>query len=262
MKTLKIAGVAILVLGLVLGLTLPTLAASDNTESEASNIPPEVLVGKVVSVEKDARTFVIQSEGQELTISTNIDTEYFKVPVPRRILSAARNRLELGQDQVKLRPMPQKALGLVRHRAELKQQVCEKLECIRQLPRFHEEATFEDIAVDAWVKVRLVPGEDNFVAESVLIIKSPDMIKLPDMIKPPVSTSVVGTVTGVSPADETITIAPIDGGEEIVLKYNENPRFILRGTPELEGQSARAVYDAEMVAKAVFAPVKVPEIVG
>lgn len=254
MKTLKIAGVAILVLGLVLGLTLPTLAASDDTEPEAGNIPPKVLVGKVVSVDKD--TFVIQSRGQELAISTDPDTEYYSVPTPRRILSAARNRLELWQDQVKLRPMPQRALGFARNHVELKQQICEKLECVRRLPCFHEEATFDDIAEDAWVKVRLVPGEDNFVAESVLIIKSSDMIK------PPVSTSVVGTVTGVSSAGETITIAPIDGGEEIVLKYNEKTQFILRGTPELEGQSARAVYDAEMVAKAVFAPVRVPEIVG
>ena len=250
-----------LVLGLVLGLTLPTLAAADNTESEASNIPPKVLVGKVVSVDKDARTFVIQSEGQELTISTNSETEYFKVPVPRRILSAARNRLELGQDQVKLGPMPQKALGLARHRVELKQQVCEKLEHIRQLPCFHEEADFDDIAVDAWVKVQLVPGEDNFVAESVLIIKSPDMIKPPAIPKPPVSNCIVGTVTSISLADETITIAPADGGEDSILNYNEKTRFILRGVPKLEGQSARAVCDSEMVAKVVFAPARVPELV-
>ena len=248
MKILKIAGVSILVIGLVLGLTLPAMADTDSASPQTSNMPPKVLAGKVISIDEGTGTFVIQSRGQEFTVLVDSATKYFKVPPSREVLPSARNRLELRQDQIKLRPMPQKALGLARHRAELKQQVQEKLELMRRLPPFDEEATFNDIAVGARTMVWVVLEEDNLVAKLVLTIKLPT------------PHCVVGTVTGISSVDKTITIAPADGGDDIILSYNEKTRFILRGTLNLEGQSARAVYDGEMVAKVVFAPMGGPDL--
>jgi len=287
MKILKIAGVSVLALGVVLGMVFPALATPDSVSPQASDIPPKVLTGKVIGIEDN--TFIIDSRGDEYTISVDDDTKYFKVPArrevttaaknqlglkqqirgglkpditanddmpdfeastPRRVINAAKNRLELGQDQIKLRPMLQKAPGLARQRVEMKQ-AQQKPEPMRQLPRFGEEATFDDIAVGARVVVRAVPEEDNLVAKLVLIIK-------PTTYEP-----IIGTVIGISLEDEIITIAPADGGEDILLKYNEKTRFILRGTPSLEGQTARVVYvnkGDEKVAKVVLAPIRAPEL--
>jgi len=287
MKVLKIAGVSILALGVVLGMVFPALATPDSASPQASDIPTKVLAGKVIGIE--GGTFVIESRGGEHTISVDDDTKYFKVPArrevstaaqnqlglkqqirgrlkpnitanddmpdfkastPRRVITAAKNRLELGQDQIKLRPMPQKALGLAKHRVEMKQ-AQQKPESMRQLFRFGEEATFDDIAVGVRVVVRVVQGEDNLVARLVLIIKL-------TTYEP-----IIGTVIGISLEDEIITIAPADGGEDITLKYSEKTRFILRGTPSLEGQTARVVYVNEgddKVAKVVLAPVRAPEL--
>ena len=104
MKVLKIAGVSILALGLVLGIALPGLAASDSASLQASNILPEVLRGRVVSIDDDQEFFVIQSGEQELTISVDDDTKYFRLCVPERIVALAQylkqwrhqNQEELG----------------------------------------------------------------------------------------------------------------------------------------------------------------------
>ena len=107
--------------------------------------------------------------------------------------------------------------------------------------------TSDDIAIGTQVVVRVVPAEDNLVAKLVIIIK------------PTSYGRILGTITDISPEDKTITIAPADGGDDIVLSYSERTRFILRGITELEvGQSIRAIHDEEMIAKVVFVPVGVP----
>ena len=238
-------------IALVLGLTFPAIAANDSAPLEASNMPPKLLAGKVVSLDEGKTYFVIQSQGQDFTISVNSDTKYLKVSPPRQILSLARNRLELRQGQIKLGPMLQKAFSLGRHRAELKQQGREKLEMMRQFFPFGEKAGFDDITVGTQVRVRVVPEEANLVAKLVIIVT----------VTPITPDHVIGTITGISSADKTITIAPVGGGDEIPLKYNEKTRFILRGITGLaEGQSVRAVYDEEMVATVFFAPIAVSEL--
>ena len=218
MKVLTIAGVSILALSLVLGTAFPVLAASDLALRQASDIHPKILASHVVSLDENQESFVIQCQGMELTVSVNSDTQYFKVLIPRKVAA------------------------LARYRAELKRQNQEKLELVERFRRFTQKATFDDIAVGARVVVRAVPGEGNPLAKLVLIIE------------PTTYKRVIGTITDVSLVNKTITIAPADGNNDIILNYNEKTRFILRGTTKLEeGQSARAVYDEEMTAKVVLA---------
>lgn len=218
MKVLTIAGVSILALSLVLGTAFPVLAASDLALRQASDIHPKILASHVVSLDENQESFVIQCQGMELTVSVNSDTQYFKVLIPRKVAA------------------------LARYRAELKRQNQEKLELVERFRRFTQKATFDDIAIGARVAVRAMPGEGNPLAKLVLIIE------------PTTYKRVIGTITDVSLVNKTITIAPADGNNDIILNYNEKTRFILRGTTKLEeGQSARAVYDEEMTAKVVLA---------
>lgn len=244
MMVKKIAIVSTLVLGLVLGLTLPALADEDSTPPEASEVSLKVLKGEVISIDQGKTFFVIQSRGQqEFTITVNSDTEYFTVPFPRRIVNTAELHLEQGQDQIKLRPMAQRGLRLARHNAEVRQWIEERPGLMKRYLRFGEEATFDDITVGAQVVVRAVPEGNNLLAKQVLIIE-----RL-------VPNQVTGTIASISLADKAITIAPADGGQDITMSYNEETRFILRGTPGLEvGQSVRAIYNEDMVAKIVFVP--------
>lgn len=263
MKVLKVAGVSLLALSLVLGLALPALAAPDGAPPEASHMPPKVLMGEVV--DKGESSFVIQSRGQELTISVNDDTQYLKAPIPRVVLPLARRLMGLrqqSQERSGLRrwlrpfagraglffevPAPWKVPALARHRVELRQG-WERLGLVRWLHPFAKEATFDDIAVGTHVVVCAAPAEDSPVAKLVIIIK-------------PIGYGcILGAITNISPEVKTITIAPADGGTDIVLSYNEGTRFILRGITELgEGQSIRAVYDEEMIAKVVFVLIEVP----
>ena len=266
MKVLKVAGVSVLALILVLGLASPALAAPDGVPPEASNMPPKILMGEVVSIDEAEKIFVIQSRGEELTISVNGDTQYLKAPIPRVVLPLARRLMGLrqqSQERLGLRrwlhpfagraglffeaPVPWKVPALARYRVELRQG-WERLGLMRWLRPFAEEATFDDIAVGTQVVVRAVPAEDSPVAKLVIIIK------------PTGYGCILGAITDISPEDKTLTIAPADGGTDIVLSYSEGTRFILRGITELEeGQLIRAVYDAEdMIAKVVFVPVEVP----
>ena len=267
MRVLKIVGVSLLALGLVLGLASPALAAPpDWMPPRAGNMPPKVLMGEVIDIDEGKTFFVIQSEWWEVTVSVDSDTQYLEAPIPQRVVSLAEHLKELRQQSQErfglgrwLRPFVEKARlffkahvpwrvpSLARHRLELRQQGWEKLGLVRWFHPFAEEATFDDIAVGTQVVVRAVPAEDNPVAKLVLIIE------------PTGYGCISGTITDISSVDKTITIAPADGDEDIILSYNEGTRFVLRGIPRLEvGQSIRAIYDEEMIAKVVFVPVEMP----
>jgi len=268
MKVLKVAGVSVLALSLVLGLALPALAAPPNrVPPRASPVPPAMLMGEVVSVDEGKAFFVIQSGWGEVTVSVNNDTQYYEALIPWRAIPPASRMMELrqqSQERLGLRRwlhpfagragsffkalVPWGVPGLVRHRLELRQQAEEEPGLIGWLRPLAEEATFDDITVGTQVVVRAVPAEDNPVAKLVIIIE-------------PIGYGrVVGTITDISLENKTLTIAPADGGTEIILSYSEGTRFILRGITELEeGQLIRAIYDAEeMIAKVVFVPVEVP----
>lgn len=218
-KVLKIAGVSILALGLVLGLTVPALASP----SWADDSQSKVVRGKVLSV--GDQEFVIQSGEQELTISVDENTKYYQDCVPERVVSLARQRVRL-EHQYELPPL------------EVEDRPLLQLARLKQLRRFGEPAEFSDIAVGDIVTVWLADGDN--LAERVVIVE------------PTEYASVSGTIEGVSSEPKTITIAP-DVGGSITLNYNENTEFILRGTIQVEaGQSARVIYDSDnMLAKTV-----------
>ena len=244
-KVLKIAGMSILALGLVLGIALPALAASGLASPQASNISPEVLRGRVVSI--DEEFFVIQSGDEELTIFVDENTRYFILCPPKKLLGLAQQRMELRlQDQEMIRiiepavtmqlrvldrvPQPK---GILEHqRANLK-----------QLCHFGEKATFNDIVVGDKVVVWLAPETNGYLAKIVTIIE------------PTTYARINGIIADVSSVDTTITIEPADGSEAIILDYNERTVFILKGIIEVEAeveQFARAIYNTEtMIAKVV-----------
>jgi len=229
-KVLKIAGVSVLALGLVLGLTLPALAA--HPWADDSQI--EVVRGKVLSV--GDQQFVIQSGEEELTITVD-DTKYFKLSVPGRIVSLARHWMEFRHQNLISQPDD---MGMPEPKSP-------KLKWFRP---FGEEAEFSDIAVGDRVVVWLAEEENgNLLAERVLIVK------------PTTYASVGGSITDVSSADKTITIAPEDGSQPVILDYNEGTLFILKGLIQVEpGQSAQAIYDSDnMIAKRVVVHQEVVE---
>jgi len=266
MEVPKIAGVLALALSLVLGLASPALAAPPNwAPPQAGNMLPALLMGEVVEIDTSPQIFVIQSGWWEVTVSVDGETQYYKASVPAKAVPLAKQLMELGQEsQGRLglqkwlhslvgragsffrAVVPWGAPGLVKHQPELGEQGQGTPGLGRWLRPFGEEATFDDITVGSQVVVRAVPGKGNPVAKLVIIVE------------PTGYGRVVGTITDISSADKTITIAPDDGGEEIVLSYDEETCFILRGIVGLEeGQRVRAIYDAEdMIAKVVFAPVE------
>lgn len=252
MKVLKIAGVSILALGLVLGVALPALAASDSASLQASNILPEVLKGRVISI--DEEYFVIQSGEQELAISVNGDTKYFRLYVPERLVALARHRMQLMQPEVQQEtrviesaiPMKLKALSQM---LQLKNMDIVKQHLdLKRLRFFGEEATFDDIAVGAHVAVRAVWEENSYLAKTVIIMK------------PTTYARVSGTVSDIDESSNEITIEPLSSSstedEEIILAYDSRTVFILRGTPSLqEGERVVAIYmekeDGTLLAKRV-----------
>jgi hypothetical protein len=220
-KVLTIVSVSILALTLVLGVALPALAAPDAAKPRAKDFHSRIVMGKVLSI--GDQQFVIKSGKEELTISVNEDTEYYKMSVPGRIISLARRWLEFRHQN--------------RGRIDIPTRESPKLSWLHP---FDEEATFSDIEEGDRVVVWLAEDSESLLAERVEITK--------------VTTyeHVSGTITAVSATDKTITITT-DEDEEVTLTYNERTVFILKGIIQVDiGQSAKAVYDSDtLIAKTV-----------
>jgi len=300
MKIFKMVGIPVLVLSLVLGGVSPTLAAPNKTLSQDVNRQSMILTGEVIEVNEGEGYFVIQSWLGQVTIVVNEDTRYARLSPPsgavalvRRnqaeIMEQVRERVEQAlsrhRQEIRQRVMEkleqvlpgnqpesgeqgrQKLERLVpgiarlspvwrimeqaRERVELRQ---ESQENLRQwglgwFRHFGEEATLADIVVGTQVLVQVVPGDDNPLARLVIIYE------------PTTYQCVTGTVVTISPADGTITIAPDDESDDIVINYNEGTSFILRGVTGLEeGQSVLAIYNDEMIACWVVASIEVSEL--
>jgi len=278
MKIWKIAVVITLAVALVLGVTLPGLAASDAVVTQASNFTssdeppawgkkfPRIVRGEVSEI--GGESFAIQT--MEEPIYVNEGTKYFMVSAPQIACALHRWRINLGQPRVENaepptpargRPFPLPWLKEERAGQELtlfrfgrpelapnlpqpgngegvSQGIGAKLKWLRH---FGEEATFADMEVGDKVVALLVPGEDKPTAKVVLIIK------------PSVWGRIIGTITDVS--GNFITIEPVSGGDEIPLEYTENTIFILKGIigiDEEAEQFACALYNTEtMIARVV-----------
>jgi hypothetical protein len=270
MKVWKIAGISALALALVLALALPALAAPDWMPFQTGRLP-RMLRGEVVSINgglvDGEATLVIQSGDGEVTISVDGETRYFKVPVSRELTPLTRlimtlrehhkEGLRLGkQNSKRLRIMewnhplegrvslffrasvPGRVSALARHRLESGEQAQQTKR--RRFWHFGEEATFDDITVGGRVGVLAVGTEDNLLAKLVFIVE------------PTVYNRVLGNVTEILPGTGTITIDPVEEGDEVILGYDDGTRFFLRGSPALAvGELVRAVYDEDNMAKVV-----------
>ncbi len=248
MKVWKIALVSVLALGLVLGVASPALAAPPWASSPPEvPSPPRIIRGEVVGI-ADA-SFVVRSAWSEVTVLVNDETEYLKASAPPGALSLSLRPGEPAEPgpqgfgfMQRLRHLVGGALAsvpaLVRNRLELREQVRGGLGVAGGLCPFAEEASFEDIEVGSVVAVWAVPDGDDPLAKRVVISK------------PVEYHHVAGTISEIGL--DTITIMT-DGGESIALSYDEETRFILRGSFSLKvGDSVRAVYDGEDMAKLVI----------
>jgi len=260
MSALKVAVASILALGLILGIALPGLAAPDEALPWVDDFQIRIVKGEVTYVDEADQEFDIQSGEEELTISVDENTKYYKLCVPGRIVSLARhwmqfrhqNQEEIGapgghgmglglQNQVMARALVQNQIRLQNQISQpenvpLSEPQQPKLKWLRP---FGGEAEFSDIEVGDRVVVWLADGDN--LAKRVLIIK------------PTTYASVSGTIE-VDLEDETITITPDDDeATEVILDYNKSTVFILRGVIEVEQwQYAHAIYDSEnMLAKRV-----------
>jgi hypothetical protein len=247
LKIWRVALVSLLAVGLVLGVASPALAAPPWASSPSAETPPssKVIRGEVVTVETDT-AFVVQSGWFQVRVLVNDDTEYFKATAPGTLSLAQR----LGeQDGLGLRQrlhllaagVLNRVHALVRNRLELREQVREELGVAEGLRSSSQAAAFSDIEVGSWVVVWVTPGEDDPVAEQVVIIE------------PAAYHHVTGTVVGLDATAQTITVAPAEGGDDIVLSYDDGTRFVLRGRTSLEaGDSVRAVCDGAGIVRLVI----------
>lgn len=253
MKVWKIAVVVTLAVALVLGVTLPGLAASDEAVPQTADCWPRLLKGEVLSVDEvNQESFFIQAGEHELTILVDENTRYFMLYPPKELLGLAQQRMGLRQqNQERARviepavPMQLRAVGQVPQPKGILEHQWANL---KQLRHFGEEATFDDIAVGNKVVVWLAPEENGYLAKIVTIIE------------PTTYARINGTITGVS--DDFITIEPVSGGDEVPLEYNENTTFILKGFTSVEvEQFACAVYNTEtMMAKVVRVWTEAPQL--
>ncbi len=287
MKIWKIMVVITLAVALVLGVALPGLATSDVASTQTTNFIssanppawgekfPRIVRGEVSEIGDEF--FAIQT--MEQPIYVNEGTKYFMVSAPQIARVLHRWQIKLGQLGVenaepptpaKERPFRLPRLKEERAGQELTLFRYGRLELAPNLPQpdngegmsqgigaklkwlrhFGEEATFADLEIGYKVVALLVPGKDKPTAKVVLIIK------------PSVWGRIAGTITGVS--DDSITIEPVSGGDEVTLEYTGGTVFILKGIISVEEEAeqfARAVYNTEtMIAKVVRVWPEAPQL--
>ena len=256
-------------------------------------ILPQIQAGKVIGIDEGQSYFIIQrGEEEPAEIAVDDNTKYFKVPALRRIAGLLQNRLSLrnqnqvgasdfnpaeparlrltnanglrkmkGYDQLVSRPMAGPAVTqarLMRNGRGFNQAASPTMAAAESasvvgggaggdgqpnIERFGQEATFNDINIGDRVAVRLVPDQDKPLAKLVLIFEQASY----DYEK------IAGTITSVSPDNQTITIEPGNGDGTVTLGYNDETVFYLKGAISVApGQLASAVYHAEdMMAKVV-----------
>jgi hypothetical protein len=130
--------------------------------------------------------------------------------------------------------------SLVQNRVELGARIGQDAETGGRFCRLDSEAAFGDITVGSEVIVWGSTQDKIVLAERVMII---------DQL---ISSLVEGTVTAVDASAKTITIAPADGGAEVVLSYDGDTRILLMGSVSLEaGVTVRAVADETGLASSI-----------
>jgi len=237
MKIWKIAVVLTLVVVLVLGVTLPALAASDETVPQTGNCWPRLLRGEVLSIDEvNQGSFVIQSGDEELTISVDENTRYFILYPPKKLLGLVQQRMGLRQQNQERAgviepavPRQLRVMGQVTQSDDISEH---RRANLRKLGQFGGKAAFDDVVVGDKVVVWLALGADGYLAKIVTIVE------------PTTYTSVAGTIKRLS--SDHIVIEPLSDGDEVTLEYDESTAFILKGFTSVEvGQFTRATYNTE-----------------
>ena len=233
MKVWQVALVLVLSLGLVAGLVLPGLAAPDEPGRPEGWPPLDILKGTVIELDDAQEFFVIEAGEDEVTIRVDEETKYYKVLFPARLVEMAKERI---------RPiMPR--LKNVEHDTPppfaIQKVVKSRLEALKRIRPFGEEASYEDLSVGAKVVVRA--GESELLAKVVLILE------------PKTQSHVKGVVSAISPQDMTLAILPDDGSAEIDLTFTDKTHFHLIGVTAVEvGQPVRVIYNEDLVARVVI----------
>ena len=201
----KMIAISTLAIILMAGVALPAIAAPDKAAPQVSNTPPNVLRGKVTSIDTDNSFYIIQpGEEEAVPIVVDNNTRYFKVTAPWKVAVLIKNRMELrwlgaqgierptGATPMNIRAENRAAwLKKVRISKTPTQVQTESQELtinlltpsegrgvpkcwpgkLKQLRRFGQKASFETIAIGDKVIACLRPGEDTSVARLVIIIK-------------------------------------------------------------------------------------------
>jgi len=286
MKIWKIAMIITLATALILGIALPGLAASDeaatvtDTEEAWGKWLPGIIRGEVTDIGDSL--FVIQTGEETPIIYVTEDTKYFIVTAPVMAMHQWQLYPELENAQPPMSAMsrlrantPQ--LRQFRTNERLALFTPQRAECSPNLLQFHngqgmiqgmqarlpwlshpgEETTFSDIENGDEVVVLLAPpvidaltteAEEKLTARVVLIIE------------PTIWERAAGTIKRLS--GDAIVIEPVNGGDTVPLRYDENTTFILKGfTSVAVEQFACAVYDTEtMLARTVRVWTEAPPI--
>ncbi len=286
MKIWKIALIITLATALILGIALPGLAASDeaatvtDTEEAWDKWFPRIIRGEVIDI--DASLFVVQTGERKVRIHVSDETRFFIVTKPMiaqhqwqlypelenaRPPMLAMSRLRAKAPQLRQFGTNERLALLPPHRAEYspnllqlhnRQGMAHKIRA--RLPWLSppgEKATFSDLQNGDGVVVLLAPpvidtltteAEEKLTAWVVLIIE------------PAIWERTAGTIKRLS--GDAIVIEPVNGGDVVSLRYDENTTFILKGFTSVETeQFARAVYNTEtMMARMVRAWTEAPPI--
>jgi len=292
MKIWKIAMITTLVVALVLGVTIPVLAASGKSPSQAGNLAsedeppawgkklPGIIRGEVIDI--DDSLFAIQTSEETPIIYVTEDTKYFIVSAPAMAMHqwqlypelenaqppmSAMSRLRVNTPQLRQFRTNERLALFTPQRAECSpnllqfhngQGMAQKIRA--RLPWFHnpgKAAAFGDLESGDEVVVLLAPpvidaltteAEEKLTARVVLIIE------------PSVWNRVAGTIKRLS--GDAIVIEPVNGGDVVSLRYDENTTFILKGFTSVETeQFARVVYNTEtMMARVVRVWTEAPPI--
>jgi len=286
MKIWKIAVVITLVVALVLGVTIPGLAASGNSTPQTDQLTsegeplawgknlPRIIRGEVTNI--GSSSFDISNGESESTIYITEDTKFFMGPVP----IMAMHRWQWCSEQANM-PPPMSAmskaqpdsprLGMGRANRETPSFMPQRPEFtpnllqlnngqgmmqgirarLAQLRPLCEEANFDDLNTGDKVAVLLAPPPvgDTLTTE----VEEGLTAQVVFIIKPTAYARVTGTIIDVSSVDKALTIEPANSDDAVTLRYDENTTFILKGFTSVEiEQFTCVVYNTEtMMAKVV-----------
>jgi hypothetical protein len=267
MKFWKIGVVLTLALALVLGITLPALAASNGTETDkvGGKLYQRLYRGEVSDI--DDSSFTIQQEDDDVVISVNDGTRFFKVDISQQpfailghgLLQAAVEQQEptetAAQEKTSLKANIQNSL-LNKFRVFGKQEVAASKQ--QEVMQQRQEAISEEAQLALQERQRLADADngddqdkpkrlqgnlrwmcpfgeevtfaDLALEDQVVVWAVPnDGDPLAKMVLIMVSAAYQRVTGEVTDVDESsLTVMPLSGDDEITFEYDDDTVFNLR----------------------------------